>query len=172
MCTAPLPGLLWPLYCPSLLPQVAAYTFPQGNCWLLTLLLAQQNTMHVCMHACLRAQCCLTLCHPVVCSLLSFSVHGVFQARILEWVAISSSRGSFLPKDWTHLSCVSCIVGRFFIAWAIREAQQYHTSIIKVIRKKGGQGEGWGMEPPKTKFKEEYTQKSLIRNLIKLALSF
>ena len=59
---------------------------------------------------------------PMDCSSLSFSVHGISQARILEWVAISSSRGSPLPKDWTWISCVSCIAGRFFTIWATREA--------------------------------------------------
>ena len=46
------------------------------------------------------------------------SVHGIFQARILEWVAISSCRRSFQPRDRTHISCVSCIAGRFFTSWA------------------------------------------------------
>ena len=50
------------------------------------------------------------------------SVHGTFQARILDWVPISSSRGSSWPRDLTHTSCVSCIAGRFFTHWAIREA--------------------------------------------------
>ena len=40
------------------------------------------------------AQSCLTLCDPVDCSLPGFSVHGIFQARVLEWVSISFSRGS------------------------------------------------------------------------------
>ena len=47
------------------------------------------------------------------------SVQGIFQARILEWVAISFSRGSSWPRDWTQ---VSCIVGRHFTIWATREA--------------------------------------------------
>ena len=42
------------------------------------------------------------------------SVHGIFQARILEWVAISSSREFPKPRDQTRISCVSCIAGRFF----------------------------------------------------------
>ena len=41
-------------------------------------------------------------------------VHGIFQVRILEWVAISSSREFSQPRDGTHISCVSCIVGGFF----------------------------------------------------------
>ena len=50
------------------------------------------------------------LCHPMDCNLPSSSVHGILQIRILQWVAISSSRGSSGPKDWTG---VSCIAGRF-----------------------------------------------------------
>ena len=53
---------------------------------------------------------------PMDCSQPDSSVHGVFQARILEWVAISFSRRSSQPRDWTW---VSCIVGRHFTAWAI-----------------------------------------------------
>ena len=47
------------------------------------------------------------------------SVHGILQASILEWVAISYSTGSSQPRDQTQ---VSCIVGRFFTIWATREA--------------------------------------------------
>ena len=57
----------------------------------------------------LCAQSCLTLCNPMDCSLPGSSIHGIFQARILEWVAISFCRGSTRPKDRTHLSCVSCL---------------------------------------------------------------
>ena len=56
-------------------------------------------------------QWCLTLCDPMDCSLPGSSIHGVFQARILEWVAMSFSRGFSWPMDWT---CVSCSAGRFF----------------------------------------------------------
>ena len=48
---------------------------------------------------------CLILCDSMDCSPPGSSVHGIFQARILEWVAISCSRGSSSPRDWT---CVSC----------------------------------------------------------------
>ena len=51
------------------------------------------------------AQLCPTLCNPMDFNSLGSSVHGVLQARILEWVAISYSRGSSLPRDWTHVSC-------------------------------------------------------------------
>ena len=56
-------------------------------------------------------QLCPTLCDPMDCSPLGFSVHGILQARILEWVAISFSRGSSRPTDRTW---VSCIAGGFF----------------------------------------------------------
>ena len=52
-----------------------------------------------------------TLCNPMDCSLPGFSVYAIFQARVLEWVAISFSRGSSRPRDQTQ---VSCIVGRHF----------------------------------------------------------
>ena len=52
---------------------------------------------------------CLTLCDPLDYSLPGFSVHGILQARILEWVAISFSRGSHQPRDQTRVSYVSCI---------------------------------------------------------------
>ena len=52
------------------------------------------------------AQSCPTLCEPMDCSPPGFSGHGILQARILEWVAISFSRGSFRPKDWTRISLI------------------------------------------------------------------
>ena len=69
------------------------------------------------------AQLCLTLCDPIDCSPPWSSVHGIFQARILEWVAISFSRGTSRPRDQTR---VSRIVGRCFTIWATREAQLSH----------------------------------------------
>ena len=61
-------------------------------------------------------QLCPTLCDPVDCSPTGSSVHGLLQARILEWAAISFSRGSSQPRDWTQ---VSCIAGRHFNLWTI-----------------------------------------------------
>ena len=58
------------------------------------------------------------LCNPMDCSLPGSSVHAIFQARVLEWVAISFSRGSSWPSD---LTWVSCIAGRCFTIWATRE---------------------------------------------------
>ena len=59
----------------------------------------------------LVAQLGLTLCDPMDCSPLGYSVHGILQARILEWVSIPFSSGSSQPRDHTW---VPCIAGRFF----------------------------------------------------------
>ena len=64
------------------------------------------------------AQSCPTLCDPMDCSLSGSSIHGIFQARILEWLAISFSRRSSRPRDRTQ---VFRIVGRRFTIWATRE---------------------------------------------------
>ena len=63
---------------------------------------------------CMRAQSlqsCLTLCNPMDCSWPGSSVHKILQARLLDWVAMRSSRGSSQPGDQ---ACVSCIAGGFF----------------------------------------------------------
>ena len=64
------------------------------------------------------------------CSPPGSSIHGIFQSRILEWVAISSSRGSSRPRDWT---CVSC-TGRWILYhWATGEAL-FHTATAKSLQ--------------------------------------
>ena len=80
-------------------------------------------TMYVCVCVCvcvLVAQSCLTLCNPMDCSPQDSTVHGISQARILEWVAISFSRGSSQPRDWTW---VSCIAAKFLTIWATKVMQ-------------------------------------------------
>ena len=67
------------------------------------------------------AQSCLTLCDPLDYSPPGSSVHGILQARILGWVAMPFSRGSFQPRDRTGVSCA----GEFFTSWATREAPIY-----------------------------------------------
>ena len=62
------------------------------------------------------AQSCLALCNPM--DLPCSSIHGIFQARVLEWVAISFSRGFSQTRDWTWFSRS---VGRYFTIWATRE---------------------------------------------------
>ena len=82
---------------------------------------------------CLHATWCLTLCDSLNCSPPGFSVHDVFQARILKQVAISFSRKSFRLRDQTHVPCVSCIAGGFFTHWASREAPCYIYNVIYIF---------------------------------------
>ena len=65
------------------------------------------------------AQSCLTLYNPMNGSLPGCMVHGIFQARVLEWIAISFPRGSSQPWDWIQ---VSCIADRHFVVWATESA--------------------------------------------------
>ena len=53
---------------------------------------------------CCAVQPCSTFCHPMDCSPPGHSIHEISYARIVEWVAVSSSRGSFQPRDQTHIS--------------------------------------------------------------------
>ena len=79
-----------------------------------------QKCGFVCMYAhsfvvflllvcCSVSTLCLTLCDPTDCSRPGSSVHGISQARIVEWVAISFSRGCSRPRDQNRISCISCI---------------------------------------------------------------
>ena len=82
---------------------------------------------------CARALSHIWLCGPMHCSPPGFSVHGIFQSRILEWIAISFSRGSSQIGDQTHIPCVSCIGRRVLylcIAW---EAQTSPCSVSNEI---------------------------------------
>ena len=79
-------------------------------------------------------QSCPTLCNPMDCSRPGSSIHGIFQARILEWVAVAFSKVSSQPRDWTP---VSCIAGRlFFIIWATEESicQNPYINIMLPLR--------------------------------------
>ena len=71
-------------------------------------------------------QSCPTLCDLLDCSPPGSSVHGIFQARILEWVDYPFSRGSSQPRDRTQ---VSCTAGSFFTSWVTREAQEYWSGL-------------------------------------------
>ena len=77
------------------------------------------------LHVCVRSvtQSYLSLCDPTDCSPSGSPIHGIFQARILEWVAISYSRGSSCPRDWTQVSCISGF-GRWIL---------YHCTIWEAI---------------------------------------
>ena len=86
--------------------QILPHLWNEGNIYLVELW-----RLCVCVCVCVRAQPGPTLCNPrllCTCSHPGSSVPGIFQARILEQVAISSSRGSSQPRDQTHISCISC----------------------------------------------------------------
>ena len=76
-------------------------------------------------------QSCLTLCNPLDCNPMPGSCQRIFQATILEWVAIFFSRGSAQPRDRTW---VSCIAGRYFTIWVTREVAEILK--IKALKRK------------------------------------
>ena len=75
------------------------------------------------------AQSCLTPFNPMNYSPSGSSVHGILQARILEWVAIHVSRGSSWPR---HQTLSSCIAGGFFSIWATREAPIIRYNLLNI----------------------------------------
>ena len=91
---------------------------------LLRLFKGLQSTLHTHTEV---AQSCPTLCDPMDCSPPGSSVHGIFQAWVLEWVAVSFSRRFSWPRDRTW---VSHIVGRRFTIWATREVHQKHRRVV------------------------------------------
>ena len=100
------------------IPSTARYIFIinwQPRIWIQDFLLLNRLCTTPCYTAniyCMHdkmLQLCPTLCNLMDCSPPGSSVPGILQARILEWVAGPSSRGSFQPRDWTWVSCVSCI---------------------------------------------------------------
>ena len=98
-------------------PILFSLCFPSSSslfcCSFSSLYQVQQKSFYIHIPFTYGAQLQPTLCNPLYCSLPGSSVHGIFQARILKWVAISSSRGSSQPRDQTY---VSCMTGRFFTA--------------------------------------------------------
>ena len=72
----------------------------------------------------LVAQSYRTLCDPMDYNPPGSSIHGIFPARILEWVAISYSRVSSRPRDQTHISCILCIGRWILYHWTTWEALQ------------------------------------------------
>ena len=67
------------------------------------------NIVNYCVCVCSVAQLCPIFCDPMDCSPPGTPVHGIFQSRILEQVAISSFKGSFQPRDQSCVSCISCM---------------------------------------------------------------
>ena len=81
--------------------------------------MAQTMLMHV-----RSFQSCPTICDLMDCSLPGSSIHGILQTRILEWVAISSCRGSSQPRDQIH---VSCIAGKFFTTEPVGKPRSWNS---------------------------------------------
>ena len=92
----------------------------------------------------LLTQSCPTLWDTMDCSLRGSSVHGILQARVLDWVTIPFSRGSSRPKDQTQ---ISCIAGRFFTIWATKGSPS-----ITIIVKKCFKRQVLIWSPPNTPF--------------------
>ena len=84
-------------------------SFSRGSSW-------PRDQTHISCISCtgMVAQSCLTLCDP-----MDYTVHGILQTRILEWIAIPVSRGSSQPRHWTQVFHTE---GGFFTSWATREA--------------------------------------------------
>ena len=108
------------LLCPTHLGHHGALSWPS---WALKLL----PTSYLFTHSALVIKSCLTLVNPWTGGC---SVHGISQASVLQWVAISCCRESSWPQDWTQ---VSCLAGRFFTSWASREAHFPHGRVCMEI---------------------------------------
>ena len=87
--------------------------------------------IHLCMCAKLL-QSCLTLCDPMNCSWQGSSVHGIFQARTLKWISMTSSRVSSWPKDQTYISYLSCIGRRVLYTTSTNMVISYY--IMNILR--------------------------------------
>ena len=99
------------------MPIILSYTFWNGsgfNDWSSSVSESSMLWANSVVNFCLCAQLCLSLCDPTDYSPAGSSVHGIFQARTPEGVAISYSRGTAQPRDWTQVSWVSCI-GRWIL---------------------------------------------------------
>ena len=77
---------------------------------------------------------------PTLCNSMDYTVHGILQARILEWVAFSFSRGSSQPKDQTQ---ISRIAGGFFTSWATTEAWEYWGRLAFPFSSRYSQPRSW-----------------------------
>ena len=83
--------------------------------WIMKIKIQLREPLTFCTVCMLHAELlvtCLTLCNTMDCGPPGSSVHGILQVRILEWLAMHSSRGSFWPRDWTCISDVHCIGGQ------------------------------------------------------------
>ena len=103
----------------SLCSQQMLFSHPLTPCYIILMFQDQINWGSIVSVSAESLQSCRTFCSPLKCSPPRSSVHGILQARILEWVAISFSQGSSRPRDWTQ---IPHFAGRRFNLWATREA--------------------------------------------------
>ena len=90
----------------------------------------------ICVCACVHTQAlwlCLTLCGPTYCSPPHFSVHGILQARIMEWVAVPFTRESSWPRCQTNISCISCIGRVFFTTGTPGKPKYLNVSMLMLM---------------------------------------
>ena len=102
-------------------------TCPHSHTW------HQALCVCVCVCVCMCTQCCLILCDPMSCRVPDSSIHGIFQARILEWVAISFSWGSSQPRDQTCVSVSPALAGKFFTSWATGKPRDQALVTLKYV---------------------------------------
>ena len=102
--------------------------------WLLQLAVSLQSSQWPHKALCAKSlQSCPTLCDSVDCSLPGSSIHGIYQVKILEWVAVSSSRGSSQRRDRTRVSYISCI-GRWALSpHALWWATVFHCNPARLL---------------------------------------
>ena len=99
---------------------------------------SQSNTLFIIIRVCVCVCVCMhsvtqpspTLCIPMNCSPPGSSVHGILQARILEWVAIFYSRGSFQPRDKTRVSCIGIRILHHWTTWEAPLTPPPHNSLL------------------------------------------
>ena len=106
-----------------------------------------ETTLRNRLHVGSVTQSCLTLCDPIDCGPPGSSVHGILQARRLEWVAISSSRGSSRPRDGTWVSCIFCTARWVLYHWVTRDAleKSRHTYYSGWIQNTANTQCWWGL---------------------------
>ena len=100
-------------------------TVKEGRCGL-----NWESSIETCTLCCMVTKSCLTLSDPMDCSMPGSTVHGIFQARIMEWVALSFSRGSSQPRYQTCISCTGMWILHHGATWASEKGMATHSSIV------------------------------------------
>ena len=113
--------------------QKTSLWLPNGKQWEDNLGGWDERTHTACTHT-KSPQSCSTPCDSMDCSPPGSSLHGILQARILEWVTMPSSRGSSHSRDWSCISYISCIGRQVLYHWHhLGNPQHTHTTIYKIV---------------------------------------